>query len=58
MHEHGVRRGTLVINNEPCGGDRGLSCQEVLTLMLPQGTTLRVWYSKGASMTYQDFPRR
>lgn len=58
MHEHGVRRGTLVINNLPCGGDRGLSCQEVLSLMLPPGTMLRLWYPKAGAMEYLDFVGR
>lgn len=55
MREHGVKLGTLVINNQPCGGDRGLSCQEVLTLVMPPGTVLRLWYPRAGVMEYLDF---
>jgi len=57
MREAGVRTGVMVINREggPCAGAVGLSCGEVLPLMLPSGLTLRVWFPSGGRMEQKDF---
>jgi len=40
-------------------GELGLSCQEVLPMALPTGSTLRVWYApKGKPITFDDFTGR
>lgn len=62
MREAGFRKGVVIINHKtgPCGGTEGLSCKEVLPLILSPGTTLRVWYMPLGSSTIQhvDFTGR
>lgn len=58
MRENGLTSGLLVINRQdgPCRGAVGLSCQEVLSQVLPAGATLRVWFpTAGGAMDYKDF---
>lgn len=55
MREQDVRRGVLVINNAPCGGDDGLSCQELLPSLVPNGTVLGVWYPSGGKMKFTRY---
>ena len=60
MRETGVEQGVLVINNRtgPCGpSNEGTSCMDVLSSILPTGSTLRVWFADaGGTMQYRDFP--
>ena len=60
MRERGVTAGVLVINHVggPCTGTAGFACSEVLSLIVPPGSTLRVWFKAldGSGMQYQDYP--
>jgi hypothetical protein len=60
MREAGVQQGVLVINNRsgPCGpSNEGTSCADVLSSILPAGSTLRVWFADASgTMQYRDFP--
>lgn len=60
MREAGVQQGVLVINNRsgPCGpSNEGTSCTDVLSSILPAGSTLRVWFADDSgTMQYRDFP--
>lgn len=62
MREAGQKAGLVVINNDdgPCFSDRalGLSCQDVLPLVLAPGATLRVWWHGDGTMRFQDFTGR
>jgi hypothetical protein len=61
MRERGTKMAIVVINNDrgPCRYYMGLSCQEVLPLILPRGTKLRVWFpTAGGPMRYLDFTGR
>lgn len=61
MREDGAKAALVVINHPdgPCPGrGAGLSCQEVLPLVLATGSTLRVWWQEGGVMRFQDFTGR
>jgi hypothetical protein len=63
MRENGTTKGEMVINHRagPCFGNPaiGLSCQEVLSLVLPPGAILRVWYlPESGPIAFSDFRGR
>jgi hypothetical protein len=50
MRNHGVRSATLLINNTPCRGPLG--CDELVPVLLPEGSTLTVHGADGFTKTY------
>lgn len=50
MRNHGIRSATLLINNTPCRGPLG--CDELVPVLLPEGSTLTVHGANGFTKTY------
>ncbi|WP_424190241.1 DddA-like double-stranded DNA deaminase toxin [Actinokineospora sp. G85] len=50
MRNNGIKSGTLIINNVPCAGILG--CDELLPVLLPEGTTLTILGAEGFKQTY------
>lgn len=51
MRDSGITDATVVINHVPCLGDLG--CDELLGVVLPEGSSLTVYGAHGFKKTYK-----